>query len=155
MGRAGDKVRTVHLGGAITAGFGFLALLGWALGLPFLASLGSDRIPMAPSTALLFVLYGIAALLRALLPLNRRANQVGVAVNSAGALVALVLLLLSFLGINPAAELLGFAATGALGDAPVGHMSPVTAICFLLASMSFLGSLPSSSGRAWPAEAAW
>jgi PAS domain S-box-containing protein len=157
MGRPQNSslLKTVRLCGAVAAGFGFLALLGWALGLPFLASLGSDKIPMAPSTALLFVLYGIAAFLRASLPLGRGAHRVGVAINSAGALIASLLSVLSFLGIRPAAELLGFAVVGTVGDAPVGHMSPVTAICFLLASLSFLGSLPSSSSRPWRAAAAW
>ena len=145
-------LKTVRLCGAGAVGFGLIALLGWALGLPFLASLGSGNIPMAPSTALLFVLYGIAALLRVRLPLGRGPRGVGVAVNSAGALIALLLLILSFLGIRPAAELLGFAVVGTVGEAPIGHMSPVTAICFLLASVSFLGSLPSSSGRAWSAS---
>jgi len=35
---------------------GFIGLLGWSLGLPSLTSLWSGRIPMAPSTAMLFVL---------------------------------------------------------------------------------------------------
>ncbi len=140
--------------GAIAAGFGFLALLGWALEVPFLATFGDDRIPMAPSTAVLFVLYGSVVFLRAHLPLNRLALGIGAAVTFAGALLALLLLILSILGIRPAAELLGFAAPGTLDETPVGHMSPVAASCFLLASLSFLGSLPSSSRRAWPAAAA-
>lgn len=147
--------RLVRIGGTVAVAFGILALLGWGLGLPFLASLGWDVIPMAPSTALLFVLYGVAALLRARLPFGRGAHRVGVAINAAGALVALLMLILSFWGIRPAAEHLGFAAVGTVGEAPVGHMSPVTAICFLLASLSFLGSLPSSSSRPWRAAAAW
>jgi PAS domain S-box-containing protein len=157
MGRPQNSsgLKTVRLCGTAAAGLGFIALLGWALGLPFLASLGPDKIPMAPSTALLFVLYGVATLLRARLPLGRGAHRVGVAVNSVGALVALLLLILSFLGIRPAAELLGFAAAGTVAGAPVGHMSPVAGICFLLASLSFLGSLPSSSSRPWRTEAAW
>ncbi|MBZ5703634.1 MAG: PAS domain S-box protein [Acidobacteriia bacterium] len=147
--------RLIRIGGAVAAGFGILALFGWALGLPFLASFGRDVIPMAPSTALLFVLYGIAALLRARLPLGRGAQRAGVAINSAGALVALLLLILSLLGIHPVIEHLGFAAVGTVGETPVGHMSPATALCFLLASLSFFGSLPSSSSRPWRAEAAW
>jgi PAS domain S-box-containing protein len=110
---------------------------------------------MAPSTALLFVLYGFAAFLRARVPLNLSAYWIGVAVNSAGALIALVLLFLSSLGIRPEVEHLGFPVAGTVGGAPVGHMSPVTAICFLLASLSFLASLPSSSSRPWRARAAW
>jgi PAS domain S-box-containing protein len=110
---------------------------------------------MAPSTALLFILFGVAAFLRARLPLGRAAYRTGVVIASAGALVALLLLLLSLLGIRTGAEHLGFAVAGTVGEAPVGHMSPVTAICFLLASLSFLTSLPSSPFRPWRVEVAW
>jgi nitrogen fixation negative regulator NifL len=110
---------------------------------------------MAPSTALLFVLYGIAAFLRAPSPLSAGAYWMGVAVNSAGALVALLLFVLSFLGKLLAAEHLGFPVAGTVGEAPVGHISQVTAICFMLASLSFLTSLPSSSSRPWRARVAW
>jgi len=55
MGRPRDSsgLKTVRLCGAVAAGFGILALLGWALTLPILAGLGADMIPMAPSAALL------------------------------------------------------------------------------------------------------
>jgi PAS domain S-box-containing protein len=148
-------LKTARICGAVAAGFGILALFGWVLGVPFLAGFGSDKIPMAPSTGLLFALYGLAVLLCARSPLGRGAYRAGVAVTAAGALVALLLLTLASLGIRPAAELLGFAAAGTVDGAPVGHMSPVTAVGFLLASLSFLGSLPSSSSRRWRADAAW
>jgi PAS domain S-box-containing protein len=144
----------VRLCGILAAGLGLLALSGWILGLPTLASFGSARIPMAPVTALLFVLYGTAAILRARPPLAGAARRFGVAVNSAGAAIAALLFLLSIAGIRPTVELLGFTAPGAPGGVASGHMSPVTAICFLLASVSFLGSLPPSDGRAGRAAAA-
>jgi PAS domain S-box-containing protein len=147
--------RLVRICSALAAGFGILALLGWVLGLHFLASFGADLYAMAPSTALMFVLYGISALLRARLPLGRGAHRIGVAVNSVGALVALLLSILSLQGIHPAIEHFGFAALGKVGQAPVGHMSPVTAIGFLLASLSFFWSLPSSRSHPWRTEAAW
>lgn len=48
-------------------------------------------------------------------------------------------------------------AVPSLGDTPVGHMSPITALCFLLAAASFFASLPRPAGaRAHPAwAAAW
>ncbi len=104
-----------RLCGVIAAGFGCLALLGWALELPFLATFGEDRIPMAPSTAVLFVLYGSAVVLRARLPFGRGARGLGTALIAAGGLIAALLLVLSFLGIRPAAELLGFGVPGVPG----------------------------------------
>ena len=148
----GTLVRVCAL---VTAGAGFAALIGWVLGLPSMTSLGSGKIPMAPSTALLFVLYGIAAFLRARSPPRSGAYRAGLAINIAGALVALPLLFLSYGGIHPEAEHLGLPIAGTVGGAPIGHMSPVAALCFLFATVSFLASLPSSSSRPRRALAAW
>jgi PAS domain S-box-containing protein len=147
--------RLVRICGALAAGAGVVALLGWSSGLLFLASLGSGKIPMAPSTALLFVLYGVATVLRARLPLQRGAYWLGVALNGAGALVAVLLFFLSYQGIYLEAERLGFAPTGAVSGAPIGHMSPATALGFLVASLSLLASLPPFSNRTWRAIMAW
>jgi PAS domain S-box-containing protein len=145
----------VRIGGALAASAGGIALIGWGLGLSFLASLGPDKIPMAASTALLFVLYGVATVLRARLPLHRSVYWLGVVVHGAGALVAVLLFCLSYRGIYLDVENLGFAAGGVVDGAPIGHMSPVAALCFLLASLSFLTSLPRVSNRRWPGVMAW
>ena len=145
----------VRISSLLAAGTGFIALLGWGLQLPLLTSFGSGRIPMAPSTALLFVLYGIAAFLRTRLPLRGGAYWVGLVFNTAGTLVAVPLFFLSFLGIHPAVEHLGFKVAGTVGGAPIGHMSPVTALCFLLASLSFFALPPSFTGWSRRARAAW
>ena len=50
---------SIQICGALAAVTGIVALLGWILGNLLLASFGSP-VPMAPSTALLFILYGIA-----------------------------------------------------------------------------------------------
>ena len=144
-------VRTCSL---VAAGTGFVALLGWVLQLPFLTSFGSGKIPMAPSTALLFILYGIAAFLRTRLPLRGGAYRVGLVFNTAGTLIAVPLFFLSFLGIHSTFEHLGFPVTGTVGGAPIGHMSPVTALCFLLASLSFFALPPSFTDRSRRARAA-
>lgn len=138
----------VRIGSLLVTGAGFITLLGWILQLPFLTGLGSGRIPMAPNTALLFVLYGIAAFLRAQLPTHRGAYRAGLVLNIAGILVALPLLFLSSLGIHPAIEHLGFPVTGTVGGAPIGHMSPVTALCFLLAGLAYIALPPSFTD--WP-----
>ena len=56
---------------AFVACIGLVALMGWILGLPFLASLGPGMIPVAPSTAVLFMLYATAIFLRAHCPSHR------------------------------------------------------------------------------------
>ncbi|MCX5875980.1 MAG: GAF domain-containing protein [Deltaproteobacteria bacterium] len=121
---------------ALTGG---IALLGWMLGAPFLSSLDSGNIPVAPSTAILFVLYAVALYLRSLPP-QRGAYWAGLAITSAGATVALLLFILSYQGIHLEAEHLGITIIHPAGEMRIGHISPVTAFCFLLASLSFLAS---------------
>lgn len=121
---------------AVTGG---ITLFGWILGLPFLSSLGSDNIPVAPSTALLFVLYAAALALRSR-PRQRWGYWTGLAIASSGAVVALLLLILSLQGIYLEAEHAGLTIMHPAGEILMGHMSPATALCFLLASLSFLAS---------------
>jgi PAS domain S-box-containing protein len=127
--------------------FGFTALLGWVLALPLLSSFGRHLIPMAPSTALLFALLGIAAFFSARLPLNRGIHWMGMAIGSLVAMLAVLLFFLSFLQIRPQTEHLGIRIVGTLDGTPIGHMSPVTALSFVLAGYSFLASLSSSHDR--------
>ena len=77
------------------------------------------------------------------------------AIGSVGALAALLLFLLSSLGIRPEAEHLGIPIAGRVNGAPLGHMSPLTAFCFVLVGLSFLATLSSSSDRRWRAPAAF
>jgi PAS domain S-box-containing protein len=133
--------------GLVAASAGLIALSGWVLGRPFLASLGPDNIPMAPSTALFFLLYGLAVFLHDALPTNRRIHRISLAIYAAGATFALLLLFLSYHGVYLDMERLGIPAPGPLAGVPVGHMSPLTAFCFCLLSLSFLASLSRFRGR--------
>jgi PAS domain S-box-containing protein len=139
----------------LAAAIGVDALLGWALDLPLLARLGSAMIPVAPSTAVLFVLYGAAVFLRTRPSDGRTAYWTGLAVNTAGAFAAALLLGLSLQGIQPDLEHIGFTIMNRPGETPVGHMSPVTAFCFLVSSLSYLLSLRPSRDNSWRASLAW
>ncbi len=144
----------VILCGAIASGVAFVALLGWGLAVPALASLGKGLIPMAPSTAVLFFLYGLTVILRTRIPLRRGTLKVCVAIHGAGGLVSLTLFCMSYQGMYADIERLGFQVAIGLGSTPVGHMSPLTALCFLLAGASFLLSLSVSRDRPWRGIAA-
>ncbi len=56
---------TLLLAVAVT-GLGLISLIGWISSMPLLSTFRSGFIPMAPSTALLFGLFGIALLLKVL-----------------------------------------------------------------------------------------
>ena len=135
----------VRICGVFAAAIGVVDLVGWSRGVLTLSSLGSGNIPMPPSTAVLLVLYGTATVVRARSALGRGAYRFCAAVSSAGVAVASLLLVCSYLGIYPQAEHLGFSAEGTVGGAPIGHMSPATALGLAGAGLSLLASLPSES----------
>ena len=110
---------------------------------------------MAPSTALLFVLFGTTVFFCTRMPPSRTARWTGVAFGAAVALIGLLLFFLSYLGIRLQAEHLGIAITGSVGDSPIGHVSAVTALCFVGAGLSLMASLSSSSDRPGLAMAAF
>ena len=151
-----DRFRIlISICATIVAGVGFVSLFGWLLELPVLASLGSDNIPVAPSTAMLFVLYAGAIFLRTRSRKSSASYWTGVSITAAGALIAAVLLSWSLTGMPREAEHFGFAVVHQPGEPVAGHMSPVTAVCFLLFSLSYFLSLPPLGDRRGAANLAW
>jgi len=144
----------VRICAVFVAGVGIVALLGWSLDLPVLASLGSGMIPVAPSTAMLFVLYAVAIFIRSRRE-SRAVSWAGVSIEAAGALIAVILLILSLFNIRIEAEHLGYYVVNKPGELQVGHMSPVSAVCFLLSSLSYLLSLAGSRHKRQTANIAW
>ena len=102
---------------------------------------------MAPSSALLFVLFGTAVFFSARSPLSRGAYRIGMVIGSTGALVALLLFCLSWTGIRLEAEHIGIPIAGHVDRAPIGHMSPMTMLGFALAGLSLVTTLSSSPAR--------
>ena len=93
---------------------------------------------MAPSTALLFVLNGTALPLRECLPKTTLCSRLSSLLGWTGSILSLLLLILSMLGVQLRAEYLGMNITGVVAGAPVGHMAPLTALCFVIIGASFL-----------------
>ena len=141
---------------ALTAAIGALGLLAWVLSRPLLASFGVNWIPMAPSTAVFFLLFGVAGFSVASAPASSRARRIALAVAIFGAVGGLLLFFLSFLGIRLGLEHLGLAAHATtVAGALVGYMSPATALCFVLAALSLLSWLRSSPAHLQSAMAAF
>ncbi|MBI4763516.1 MAG: PAS domain S-box protein [Deltaproteobacteria bacterium] len=147
------EVNASRICGLSASGLGLAALWGWVADIPLLQTFGSGLIPMAPSTAVLFFLYGIGTAFLDRAGRDRRLYRVEIIVGSTGALFSLLLYLLSSFNIQIEAEHLGLSITGVVNGSPVGHMSPLTAFCFLLTGFSFLMALASTSERRWPAAA--
>lgn len=129
---------------ALVIGLCGTALIGWFFGIPRLTSLGSEIIPMAPSTAVLFLLLGISLFFHTGVPQKSIGYRMGVASSFISLLVSLPILIFSTKGVYWNIEHLGLPISERFSNLPVGHMSPLTAFCFLLASTSILLSLLST-----------
>ena len=104
---------------------------------------------MAPATAVLFLLFGLSVCCRTLAPLSVRTFQISMTVGCFSGLVAFLVLVLSCFNIHPSFEHFGLNISESGESIRIGRMSPVTAFCFLIASASFLASLPYSVFRRW------
>ena len=127
--------------GILTLAIGLIALLGWILQLPILASFGADHIPMAPSTALFFSLTGMALTLRLLLPRSRVSYFFGLIICLLIAVGGSIIIFSTLLKIYLPIEHLGFSIPDSLSGMRVGHMSSVTAISFVVCAVVFLLTL--------------
>ena len=84
---------------ALAAVMGLVAILGWLTGYLILAGFGSP-VPMAPSTALLFILSGSAVFLGMRDPQSHTGYRISLYMASTCAIAALLLFFLSYLGIH-------------------------------------------------------
>ncbi len=119
--------------GLIVAAMGSFALLGWILNLPAWPSLWTDTIPMAPSTALLFVVIGVAVCRAGRWPQADRLEKWAIPIGLVVTLTGLGLAVTSSMGIYLQAEHLGITILWTPAEVPIGHMSPLTAILFVAA----------------------
>lgn len=122
----------------LTIGIGALALLGWLSGLRALASINANYIPMAPNTAIAFIVLGIAAIILHC-PCPHHVFRwlsaiLAVCVVAMGVLTLLHAFKLTGFNINQA--LLKSPSELFMGRHPVGYLSPITMGNFLLSGTS-------------------
>lgn len=141
----------------MTMAFGAAALLGWVTGRKALTAFDLASIPMAPSTALLFVVLGGVAAVAARPGRGARARSASAVLASLAALGSAILLVASLRGTYWSIEHFGLRIEGRVSGWPLGHISPVAAAAFLLVSVSLLAlQIPPGRGRkrGWFATAA-
>src|SRR5579862_1827606 len=127
--------RVIFIASGLSAAFGIFAILGWVSGYHLLASGGPNYIPMAPTTAIAFVLMGIALSACTLPDTNRSGRIVGLTAVALVSPYAALKLLELFIRVPLAGESLLLHKTEAFGAVITGRMSPVTALSLLLASV--------------------
>ncbi len=141
----------------VTMAFGAAALLGWATGRKALTAFDLASIPMAPSTALLFVVLGAVAAVATRPWRGSGARLATSGIAGLSALAAVLLLIGSVGGHYWGVEHLGLRIDGSVAGWPIGHISPVASAAFLLVALALLAlQVPPGGGRkrAWLAAAA-
>jgi len=125
-----------------------LALTGWLINKQILASFHPDYLPMAPSTALIFLGLGITWFLNRGLP-ARRGIRFLVQVGLVGIfIIVLTLALRSLTGFGPDLENWLYPTPTLFGKIFTARMSPLTALgFFLLIPASFLITVPHPGNR--------
>jgi diguanylate cyclase (GGDEF)-like protein/PAS domain S-box-containing protein len=123
---------------ALSFAISLLAITGWLVNLPILASLRPQYIPMAPATALIFIGLCSFWLIRRVFQ-TRRWIRILVQAGQGGLLViVLILAIRYFTGLGPDLERLLYPHPGFLGQFLTARMSPLAALGFILAIPAFL-----------------
>src|SRR3989337_830869 len=123
-----------------------LSFIGWALGSTFITGLSPHYVPIAPSTALCFVILSASFLVYVLHPENPEARTVAMLCASFAMLICSIILIAFFKGITFEAEHLGFYPPATLTRLHIGHMTPITATGFIAASLGVLCLIFSPKG---------
>jgi PAS domain S-box-containing protein len=153
MMNSGDKAdrhflaRLSSIFSSLAACLGFVALVGWITSISWLSSFWPSGIPMAPSTALLFLCLGLVLPLQISRVDFLRSSWLPSLLTWIGTGLSLFLLFFSFSGVYLPAEHLGMNISGTVNGIPVGHISPMTAFIFFISGCSLL--LLSPVRRRW------
>ena len=123
------------------------AIMAWIFNLLIIASIKPDYIPMAPSTALSFIMLSAALFIYIRQPAYPLARIFAKASVFLVLLMCSVILIGFFTGIRFEAEHLLFKKPEKFYGFPIGHMSPVTAVNFLLAGAAILILLTSKEDK--------
>ena len=130
---SGSFGRTAFLGGAATSFLGALALLGWIPGLKFLASVHPLYIPVAPVTAVAFLLLGAILSAHSLRPWQGGGRALAAGISALVSTCGLIKFVTLWTGVDLPLEAFLYPAPAMLGGVPTGRMSPATGALFFLA----------------------
>ncbi len=138
-------VRISRLSQYVSVGIGALSLLGWFTGALIITNYSHKYIPIAPSTALIFLI-----LSGSLLAYLHHPGRTALGMIAAGAVVTLGICSLLIAGylldVRFEGEHLGLHPTPfPVGNIPEGYMSPITATTFIIAALSILCLVLSST----------
>ncbi|MGE0865637.1 MAG: PAS domain-containing protein [Vicinamibacterales bacterium] len=142
------RATAIGFAAAGIVGIGSVAMFGWIVDEPALATWKAGTVPMAPATAALSVLFG-AALWRGARDLTDRGQSSWPAsiYAWAGLLAAIGLLALRLTDTYWPGELLGLRLSGPSVEPTTGFVSPITAVSVALANVTLLLAVAPDRGR--------
>lgn len=123
---------------AVAMALGALGLVGWISGLRVLASLSPIYIPMAPDTAVIFLVLGSILFSNTVRPLSRRRRLFFGIVTAGIVMYGLAKSIEYFVKIDLTFEDILFPITEQLGSFPIGRMSPLTGTFLLFSGTALL-----------------
>jgi len=132
---------------AISAGISAIAIVGWILDWLILAGISEDYIPMALSTALLFIVLSGALFVYTRQPAPPHVRMIARAGVFLVILISLIIFIDFFTGMTFDIERFLISSPQNFEGVPVGRMSPITAANFLLAGSALLLLFSSPAGR--------
>ncbi len=131
----------------ITAGISGIAIVGWILNWLIITRIRPEYIPMAPSTAISFFVLSIALLVYTRKPSISFGKELATIGTFLISLICFIILVEFLTGSTFDIENLLLPDPEKFGQVPIGRMSPLTAIDFLLAGAALLLLLTSKEGR--------
>ena len=131
-------VRILYICCGMTIGMGILTFVGWLSGLRLLASIRPDYIPMAPNTATAFIILGISVLALTFQSFCRFFRWFSAFSTILIIVLSILTLIQYFIRFDLTIDHLILKTSGVLGKVPIGYMSPITGVNFLLAGIALL-----------------
>lgn len=127
--------KSVFAGSLIVIIIAILGLFGYIPGLGFLGSIRSDYIPMAPSTAISFLLLSIILIMHTLDFLRRRIRFFAALIPAVVAIFGFIKWIEYYASVETSFEESIIRVSGKIGDIPIGIMSPSTGALFFLSGI--------------------
>jgi len=128
--------RSAILGATISSITAVLGLIGYIPGFGVLGSIQEEFIPMAPSTAISFLILNLFILLLPRIDWQRRNTIIGCFLALIVSLFGILETFDAFLGTDLNLENLLFPSGGTLGSIPIARMSPSTGAVFFIAGLT-------------------
>lgn len=127
--------KSVFISSSIVIIIAIFGLFGYIPGLRLLGSIRADYIPMAPSTAISFLLLSIILIMQTLDFLRRRIRFFAVLILAAVSILGFLKWIEHYTGVEASFEESIIRISGEIGGIPIGIMSPSTGALFFLSGI--------------------